>query len=173
VNLLSLPIIFPNLGFQGKSLAFACFSCENLYCRPISETTLTPRGVKLIARLISENLQHKLALSLRFESLQSDAFIEIWASTLKSSPLITFLKKPIPNQWRLHESESSMMRHPKGRPSQPLRATCLQEASAPNPPTKSIPKLQINGTLHSAEAPDQWRLQHHQRSAMVKRLKPI
>jgi len=36
-----------------------------------------------------------------------------------------------------------------------LEATSLQEAGAPYPPAKPTPELQIDGTLHSTEAPDQ------------------
>ena len=39
--------------------------------------------------------------------------------------------------------------------SQDLGATCLQESSVLDPPTKSTWKLYISGMLHSTETPDQ------------------
>jgi len=43
-----------------------------------------------------------------------------------------------------------------------IGATCLQEASAPDPLPEFASKKQFNGMLHSLESSDQCNLQHNQ-----------
>jgi len=66
---------------------------------------------------------------------QVGAFVKIRVSTLKISSLIIFLKKSLLNQWWPQENESSTVRYPKAKSSQPLEAQPLLQ-----PTINRIPK---------------------------------
>jgi len=186
-----LLMVFLILSFHvKKSSVFACLLCWNLHHHPITEGTLN----SVVRSWPFDQSSGEISITnwcfhWNLNPYTQDLSLPQPRSSSKASPKDKWPpeahrrqneRSPVPSPTfiRLEEAMKASSNHStklgngegksKSTPdhSQDRHRGCLQEASTPDPLTKSTPKWQIEGKLHSTEAPDQWDLQHHQKPAM-------